>query len=341
MNGLGWIAGHVRRFADGPSLRVPHMGWNDVEPAEASGCSGRPAPGVLLRAQLFPAGRRAARRSRDAATTASHSRRRRCTATSGRRSSIPRRASRTACGCCRIFWTSKLLKVRLIPSLLLMNGRMVKGRQFADFRDVGHPVSTAKVYDAQGADELLFLDITASRDERGILFDVVQRTASACFMPLTVGGGVARSTTCASCCSRAPTRSPSTTEAVRRPGFVREAAARFGSQCVTVSIDARGGEAGEVYTHSGTERSGRRPGRVGARGGGTRRRRDHHPVDRLRGDARRLRSRADARRRRRGHACRSSRPAASAGSRISSRGLPEAARRRCRPRAFSTSPIRA
>jgi imidazole glycerol-phosphate synthase subunit HisF len=136
---------------------------------------------------------------------------------------------------------------------------MVKGRQFGDFRDVGHPVSTAKVYDAQGADELLFLDITASRDERGILFDVVERTASACFMPLTVGGGVRTVEDIRQLLLAGADKVAINTEAVRRPAFVREAAERFGSQCISLSIDVRGSEGGEVYTHSGSERSGRRP----------------------------------------------------------------------------------
>ena len=136
---------------------------------------------------------------------------------------------------------------------------MVKGRQFTDFRDVGHPLSTAKVYDAQGADELLFLDITASRDERGILFDVIQRTASACFMPLTVGGGIRTVDDIRQLLLAGADKVAINTEAVRRPEFVREAAARFGSQCVSVSIDVRGSAPGEVYTHSGTEGSGRAP----------------------------------------------------------------------------------
>jgi cyclase len=136
---------------------------------------------------------------------------------------------------------------------------MVKGRQFTDFRDVGHPISTAKVYDAQGADELLFLDITASRDERGILFDVIQRTAAACFMPLTVGGGIRTVEDIRQLLLAGADKVAINTEAVRRPEFVREAAARFGSQCITVSIDARGSDPREVYTHSGTERTGREP----------------------------------------------------------------------------------
>ena len=136
---------------------------------------------------------------------------------------------------------------------------MVKGQQFQAFRDVGHPVSIAKVYDAQGADELLFLDITASREDRGILFDVIQRTAAACFMPLTVGGGVRTSDDIRQLLLAGADKVAINTEAVRRPNFLREAAARFGTQCVTVSIDVRGSNPGEVYTHSGSEASGRNP----------------------------------------------------------------------------------
>ena len=136
---------------------------------------------------------------------------------------------------------------------------MVKGTRFDAFRDVGHPVTTAKVYDAQGADELLFFDITASRDDRGILFDVIARAASACFMPLTVGGGVRTVDDIRQLLLAGADKVAINTEAVRRPAFVREAAQRFGSQCITVSIDVRGGASGEVWTHSGTERSGRRP----------------------------------------------------------------------------------
>ena len=261
VKGLGWIGGRVRRFTDSASLRVPHMGWNDVAPAwRRRRCfAAIPYLGLFLRAQLLSAGRAAGARSPAAATMASSSPRRWCATTSGPRSSTPRRASRTACGFSRIFWISKLLKVRLIPTLLLKNGRMVKGRQFTEFRDVGHPVTTAKVYDAQGADELLFLDITASRDERGILFDVIQRTASACFMPLTVGGGVRTADDIRQLLLAGADKVSINTEAVRRPEFVREAARRFGSQCITVSIDVRGSDPGEVWTHSGTERSGRQP----------------------------------------------------------------------------------
>jgi imidazole glycerol-phosphate synthase subunit HisF len=136
---------------------------------------------------------------------------------------------------------------------------MVKGTRFGAFRDVGHPVSTAKVYDAQGADELLFLDITASQEARGILFDVIARTAAACFMPLTVGGGVRTVDDIRNLLLAGADKVSINSEAVLRPEFVRDAATRFGSQCIVVSIDVRGTAPGEVYTHSGTQATGLDP----------------------------------------------------------------------------------
>jgi cyclase len=129
---------------------------------------------------------------------------------------------------------------------------MVKGVNFGGFRDVGHPVSTAKVYEAQGADELLFLDITANQEDRGILFEVIEKTAEACFMPLTVGGGVRTLDDIRQLLLAGADKVSINTEAIRRPEFVRDAAARFGSQCVVVSIDVR---EGAVFTHSGTQPS--------------------------------------------------------------------------------------
>jgi cyclase len=144
------------------------------------------------------------------------------------------------------------LKVRLIPSLLLRSGRMVKGVRFADYRDVGHPVTTAKVYDAQGADELMFLDITATTEKRQTLFDVVSRTADACFMPLTVGGGVRTLDDVRALLLAGADKVCINTEAVQQPGLVADAAARFGSQCVVVAIDVKGSVGGRVWTHGGT-----------------------------------------------------------------------------------------
>jgi imidazole glycerol-phosphate synthase subunit HisF len=141
-----------------------------------------------------------------------------------------------------------ILKVRLIPSLLLRDGRMVKGVQFDGYRDVGHPVTTAKVYDAQGADELLFLDITATAENRRTLFDVVSRTADECFMPLTVGGGVRTLDDVRALLLAGADKVSINTQAVLTPGLVRGAAERFGSQAVVAAIDVKGGV---VWTHGG------------------------------------------------------------------------------------------
>jgi imidazole glycerol-phosphate synthase subunit HisF len=132
---------------------------------------------------------------------------------------------------------------------------MVKGVNFGGFRDVGHPVSTAKVYEAQGADELLFLDITANQEDRGIIFDVIEKTAEACFMPLTVGGGVRTLEDIRQLLLAGADKVSINTEAVRQPAFVEQAAARFGSQCIVVSIDVRDGRNGVVCTHSATQAS--------------------------------------------------------------------------------------
>jgi cyclase len=113
------------------------------------------------------------------------------------------------------------LKVRLIPSLLLRSGRMVKGVRFGEYRDVGHPVTTARVYDAQGADELMFLDITATSEKRQTLFEVVSRTADACFMPLTVGGGVRTLDDVRALLLAGADKVSINTEAVERPELVR------------------------------------------------------------------------------------------------------------------------
>ncbi len=152
-----------------------------------------------------------------------------------------------------------VLKIRLIPSLLLLNGRCVKGVRFRDFRDVGSPVTAARVYDAQGADELLFLDITASVENRSTLFDVVARTAEECLMPLTVGGGIRSLADIRTLLRSGADKVSINTAAVERPAFIREAAATFGRQCVMVSIDCRGRADGhhEVVIRRGTEATGR------------------------------------------------------------------------------------
>jgi cyclase len=155
-----------------------------------------------------------------------------------------------------------MLKVRLIPCLDVKDGRVVKGVQFVDLRDAGDPVEAAKAYDAAGADELCFLDITASHEDRGILLDVVTRTAEACFMPLTVGGGVRTVEDIRKLLLAGADKVSINTAAVKNPGFVREAAEKFGDQCVVVAIDAKKvsgpGDADrwEIFTHGGRTATG-------------------------------------------------------------------------------------
>lgn len=146
-----------------------------------------------------------------------------------------------------------MLKKRLIPILLLKNGRMVKGVKFKDFRDTGDPVTAAKVYDAQTVDELIFLDITASNDNRDILFDIVSRTAEQCFMPLTVGGGVRTVEDMRKLFEAGADKVSINTAAVQRPEFVHEAAEKFGRANIVVSIDAKriGKGEYEVFSNSG------------------------------------------------------------------------------------------
>ncbi|MBJ7258486.1 MAG: imidazole glycerol phosphate synthase subunit HisF [Chthoniobacterales bacterium] len=146
-----------------------------------------------------------------------------------------------------------MLAKRIIPCLDVTDGRVVKGTKFLELRDAGDPVECAKAYDAQGADELVFLDITASSDNRATMIDVVGRTASECFMPLTVGGGI-RSVDDMNLMLRAGADKISiNTSAIRRPELVREGAERFGSQCIVVAIDARRRPPGgwTVHTHGG------------------------------------------------------------------------------------------
>jgi cyclase len=150
------------------------------------------------------------------------------------------------------------LKVRIIPCLDVKDGRVVKGVNFVNLRDAGDPVEQAAVYDAAGADELTFLDITASSDARDTLYDVVARTAERCFMPLTVGGGVRTVEDVRKLLLAGADKTSINTAAVSRPDFVREAAEKFGSQCVVVAIDARQTGPGkwEVFTHGGRTATG-------------------------------------------------------------------------------------
>jgi len=150
------------------------------------------------------------------------------------------------------------LKIRVIPCLDVKDGRVVKGVNFVNLRDAGDPVEQAALYDAAGADELTFLDITASSDARDTLFDVVARTAERCFMPLTVGGGVRTVDDVRKLLLAGADKTSINTAAVNRPDFVREAAEKFGSQCIVVAIDARQVSPGkwEVFTHGGRNATG-------------------------------------------------------------------------------------
>jgi cyclase len=150
------------------------------------------------------------------------------------------------------------LKTRIIPCLDVKDGRVVKGVNFVDLVDAGDPVEAAKAYDAAGADELCFLDITASHEDRGILFDIVSRTAEACFMPLTVGGGVRSVEDIRKLLLAGADKASIMTAAVHRREFVREAAEKFGAQCIVVAIDAKqvSPERWEVFTHGGRNATG-------------------------------------------------------------------------------------
>lgn len=153
-------------------------------------------------------------------------------------------------------------KVRIIPCLDVKDGRVVKGVQFVDLVDAGDPVEAAKAYDAAGADELTFLDITASSDNRATMFDVVRRTAEACFMPLTVGGGVRTVDDIRALLTSGADKVSINTAAVSDRAFVGRAADKFGNQCIVVAIDAKKvsgpGEADrwEIFTHGGRKPTG-------------------------------------------------------------------------------------
>jgi cyclase len=150
-----------------------------------------------------------------------------------------------------------MLKVRLIPCLDVKDGRVVKGVNFVGLRDAGDPVECAAAYDAAGADELTFLDITASHEKRGIMLDIVRRTAERCFMPLTVGGGISTVEDIRRLLEAGADKASINTAAVRRRELVREASEKFGAQCIVVAIDAKrvSGEGEpprwEIFTHGG------------------------------------------------------------------------------------------
>ena len=151
-----------------------------------------------------------------------------------------------------------MLAKRIIPCLDVDRGRVVKGTKFLNLRDAGDPVECAKEYDRQGADELVFLDITASSDNRTTMIDVVERTASECFMPLTVGGGIRTVDDIRAMLKAGADKTSLNTAAVQNPDVVRAGAERFGSQCIVVAIDAKhsGAERWEVFTHGGRKPTG-------------------------------------------------------------------------------------
>ena len=146
-----------------------------------------------------------------------------------------------------------MLTARIIPCLDVKDGRVVKGINFVSLRDAGDPVEQARVYDRAGADELCFLDITASHEKRDIMLDVVARTAEVCFMPLTVGGGVRATDDIRTLLLAGADKVAINTAAVEDPDFVRAGAEKFGSQCIVVAVDAKRSAAGgfEVFTHGG------------------------------------------------------------------------------------------
>ncbi|MBL8647684.1 imidazole glycerol phosphate synthase subunit HisF [Sphingosinicella xenopeptidilytica] len=148
--------------------------------------------------------------------------------------------------------------VRIIPCLDVADGRVVKGVNFVDLRDAGDPVEAAKAYDAAGADEICFLDITATHEDRGTLLDIVQRTADQCFVPLTVGGGVRSIEDARALLLAGADKVAINSAAVRDPAVVTALAEHFGSQCVVVAIDARQSSSGrwEIFTHGGRKATG-------------------------------------------------------------------------------------
>lgn len=151
-----------------------------------------------------------------------------------------------------------MLKTRIIPCLDVADGRVVKGVNFVDLRDAGDPVEAARAYDAAGADELCFLDINATHENRGTMFDVVRRTAEQCYIPLTVGGGVRSSEDVRALLLAGADKVSFNSAAVADPEVIRAAADRFGSQCIVAAIDARsvGPDRWEIFTHGGRKATG-------------------------------------------------------------------------------------
>jgi cyclase len=151
-----------------------------------------------------------------------------------------------------------MLSARIIPCLDVDNGRVVKGIKFKEIRDAGDPVLIAKAYEEQGADELVFLDITASSDERGIMRDVVEETAATCFMPLTVGGGIRNVSNIRDMLLSGADKVSLNTAAILKPSIIDEASKTFGKQCIVLAIDAKkntDSEGWSVYTHGGRKKT--------------------------------------------------------------------------------------
>ena len=149
------------------------------------------------------------------------------------------------------------VRIRFIPCLDVANGRVVKGVNFVDLKDAGDPVEQARAYDAAGADELCFLDISASHEERGTLLDIVSRTAEVCFMPFTVGGGVRTAEDARALLLAGADKVAVNSAAVSRPEVVSDIASKFGSQCIVASVDARRqGDHWEIFTHGGRRPTG-------------------------------------------------------------------------------------
>ena len=212
-----------------------------------------------------------------------------------------------------------MLRRRVIPCLDVADGRVVKGTRFVDLVDEGDPPELAERYAAEGADELVFLDITAAPERRGTLLDIVERTARRAFIPLTVGGGVRTVVArCATCSAPGADKVSLNTAAVADPTLISRCAGRFGRQAVVVAIDARavvppdpdGPPAWEVVVTGGREPTGARRRGVGGARGRSRRRRAAGHVDRSRRHGRRASTPPCCGRSRRGSACRSSRPVA-------------------------------
>ena len=162
-----------------------------------------------------------------------------------------------------------MLKVRIIPCLDVKNGKVVKGTKFVNLKYAGDPVKQAQIYDKQGADELCFLDITASSDKRNILYNVVKKTAQKCFMPLTVGGGVRSIKDIRKLLLCGADKVSINTAAIKNPNLIKESSKKFGNQCIVVAIDAKKIKRNkwEIFTHGGRKKNRYRCNKMGKKNG--------------------------------------------------------------------------